>query len=400
MANQLIKTGITTGQTIQPGHVTQSVDALTGTSAYDIKISGSLTLTGSVSSLNGFTGNLAGTSSWASNAVLATTATSASYAQTATSSSYALSGSYSTTAVSASYASTASSANSFTVRTALTASGLKYPTADGAADEFLTTDGSGNLAFDWVKTLHQNIRNADSVTILKGTPLYISGSTGDNANVYLADASNTNRRPATLIAYDATLAPGATGTGIISGEIQGVDTNLYPDGTIVYLAAGGGWTATRPTGSDTLVQALGIVTRQANNGRGIVFNQIGNSLPNLLSGYTWVGNADSVPTASATSSIVGAGSYGASYPSGSAKIPTAPFKFLAGASQTDASGVTVINVDELIGKTLGQTYFVTTGVDDADPTKTVSIGPATFAQSVQFTSSAANTKFHFQIMYI
>jgi len=63
MANQLIKTGITTGQTIQPGHVTQSVDALTGTSAYDIKISGSLTLTGSVSSLNGFTGNLAGTSS-------------------------------------------------------------------------------------------------------------------------------------------------------------------------------------------------------------------------------------------------------------------------------------------------------------------------------------------------
>lgn len=73
MANQLIKTGITTGQTIQPGHVTQSVDALTGTSAYDIKISGSLTLTGSVSSLNGFTGNLTGTSSWASNALISNT---------------------------------------------------------------------------------------------------------------------------------------------------------------------------------------------------------------------------------------------------------------------------------------------------------------------------------------
>lgn len=68
MALTLSKTGITTGQTIQPFHVTQSVDAFTGTSAYNITISGSLTLTGSVSSFNGFTGNLTGTSSWATNA--------------------------------------------------------------------------------------------------------------------------------------------------------------------------------------------------------------------------------------------------------------------------------------------------------------------------------------------
>jgi hypothetical protein len=56
----LSKTGITTGATIQVGHVTQSVDAFTGISQYDITISGSLTLTGSVSSLNGFTGSLKG----------------------------------------------------------------------------------------------------------------------------------------------------------------------------------------------------------------------------------------------------------------------------------------------------------------------------------------------------
>jgi hypothetical protein len=68
MANTLSKTGITTGQTIQPFHVTQSVDAFTGIIAYDITISGSLTLTGSVSSLNGFTGNLTGTASRATEA--------------------------------------------------------------------------------------------------------------------------------------------------------------------------------------------------------------------------------------------------------------------------------------------------------------------------------------------
>ena len=48
MAKTLSKTGISTGQDILAGHVTQSVDALTGTEAYDITISGSLVTTGSV----------------------------------------------------------------------------------------------------------------------------------------------------------------------------------------------------------------------------------------------------------------------------------------------------------------------------------------------------------------
>jgi hypothetical protein len=45
----LSKTGITTGATIQVGHVTQSVDAFTGAVQYDITVSGSLVLTGSFS---------------------------------------------------------------------------------------------------------------------------------------------------------------------------------------------------------------------------------------------------------------------------------------------------------------------------------------------------------------
>jgi hypothetical protein len=46
MAQQLSKTGITTTQTVEAWHVTQSVDALTAANAYDINISGSLDLTG------------------------------------------------------------------------------------------------------------------------------------------------------------------------------------------------------------------------------------------------------------------------------------------------------------------------------------------------------------------
>jgi hypothetical protein len=43
MANQLSKTGITTGNTVRAWHVTQSIDAFNGTEAYDITLSGSLT---------------------------------------------------------------------------------------------------------------------------------------------------------------------------------------------------------------------------------------------------------------------------------------------------------------------------------------------------------------------
>tara|TARA_R110000737_G_scaffold33387_1_gene51651 strand:+ start:451 stop:1368 length:918 start_codon:yes stop_codon:yes gene_type:complete len=47
MAKTLSKSGISTSATIAAWHVTQSIDALTGNSAYNITISGSLNLTGS-----------------------------------------------------------------------------------------------------------------------------------------------------------------------------------------------------------------------------------------------------------------------------------------------------------------------------------------------------------------
>jgi hypothetical protein len=54
------KSGITSGATIQPGHVTQSVDAFTGLVAYDITLSGSLKVTGSLSVSGSITGSITG----------------------------------------------------------------------------------------------------------------------------------------------------------------------------------------------------------------------------------------------------------------------------------------------------------------------------------------------------
>jgi len=87
MAKQLSNSGIASGSIIRPWHVTQSVDAFTGTEAYDITISGSLTLTGSFS-IDNITASLFGTASWANNVVSASYAVTSSYSNTSTSASY------------------------------------------------------------------------------------------------------------------------------------------------------------------------------------------------------------------------------------------------------------------------------------------------------------------------
>ncbi len=85
MVKILSKTGISSGSIVQPGHVTQSIDAFTGIEAYDITLSGSLVVTGSVILDTNINKNFQGTAS---------NATTASYALTGFSSSYALTTSY------------------------------------------------------------------------------------------------------------------------------------------------------------------------------------------------------------------------------------------------------------------------------------------------------------------
>lgn len=68
----LSKTGITTGQTVETWHVTQSIDAFTGVEAYDISLSGSFNMTGSINGesgvVNDLTASYALTASYTENA--------------------------------------------------------------------------------------------------------------------------------------------------------------------------------------------------------------------------------------------------------------------------------------------------------------------------------------------
>jgi len=129
MALTLSKTNIATGNIITAAEVSQSVDAFTGAVAYDITLSGSLQLTGSVKSINGFTGSLQGTAS---------VAVSSSYAL---SSSFAISSSYALTSTTAF---TATSANSISNQNYDAGAGIQTGTFKIIAGKIVLSGGVGS----------------------------------------------------------------------------------------------------------------------------------------------------------------------------------------------------------------------------------------------------------------
>ncbi len=125
MAKTLNKIGITTGNTVEAYHVTQSIDAFTSTDNYDISLSGSFNMTGSINGeptvINPLTASYAITASYALNALSASYAVSASHeiikevssshANFADTASLAYTASYIETAQTASYVSLAAGPN-------------------------------------------------------------------------------------------------------------------------------------------------------------------------------------------------------------------------------------------------------------------------------------------------
>jgi hypothetical protein len=184
--------------------------------------------------------------------------------------------------------------------------GLTYPTANFADGQYgveVPTLGVNNVfELDIPKTIYEYVKNNSGTTLLKGTPVHSVGASGFNTLVIAASASVAATMPATFIlAQD--LDSEEEGLGIVIGAIQGIDTTGLTAGDAVYVGANGGFTQTKPTGSN-LIQNLGIVTKVGENGGGVVLGAgRSNDVPNIEEGYFWVGNKDSVATATPTSSF-------------------------------------------------------------------------------------------------
>ncbi len=122
----------------------------------------------------------------------------------------------------------------------------------------------GNLA----GSVYAHVRAGEA--LLKGDPVYISGSHGTAPNlipiVSKADASNAAKMPAIGI-MDADLANNANGHMVITGTIADLNTAAYAVNDTLYVASGGGLTATPPAANS---QPVARVERSNNNNGALI----------------------------------------------------------------------------------------------------------------------------------
>lgn len=202
---------------------------------------------------------------------------------------------------------------SISVTGSLSVNDYTLPVTDGIyPNSVVITNAAGVLEFDISKTIYEEVKNVSGGPLVKGTPVYVVSTTGNTNNVAPADASDPAKMPASFI-LDQALNNDEEGLGIILGFINNINTSGLTAGQIVYVAPGGGYTQTRPTGS-ALVQSLGIPVRiDPTNGSGVIFNPgVALDLPNIEPGYFWVGDTNSVPTSASVASLR-TGSYTGSF---------------------------------------------------------------------------------------
>jgi hypothetical protein len=147
-------------------------------------------------------------------------------------------------------------------------------------------DANGELTIE-SDTIEENCKNATGSTILKGTPVYQTGTSGNFMEIAPADASNASKMPAVGVLSED-LTAGSEGSILLMGRISGINTSAFSEGDVIYVASGGGYTNIRPTGESVYVQNLGRVTKVgSSNGGGVVMGSGRvNDIPNLGNGVT------------------------------------------------------------------------------------------------------------------
>jgi hypothetical protein len=191
-------------------------------------------------------------------------------------------------------------------------SAYTLPAADGDDGQVLTTDGVGTVSFAYPKTISENVKNVSGGPLAKGTPVHVTGSVGNQAEVIAATAAT--HYPAHFV-LDQDLADDGEGQGIALGFINNVDVpdaSIYSEGQTVYLGASGGWTTTKPTGTNA-IQNLGIIIKVNTSGNKISGIVMGagrsNDVPNIPNGQAWIGNASGVATPTTLADVATSGAY-------------------------------------------------------------------------------------------
>ena len=166
-------------------------------------------------------------------------------------------------------------------------------------------DGDWKYASESSEEVQLQVKNITGSTINKGTPVYITGTSGADTilTIGLANASSASTMPAVGL-ITSNLNNDEEGFAVISGFLRGLNTATIDGQTpvanqTVYVKSGGGLTLTKPTGTN-LIQNIAKVGGVDSNTGSLIVSSImrTNDIPNIASGHFWLGNASAVPVAS------------------------------------------------------------------------------------------------------
>ncbi len=186
----------------------------------------------------------------------------------------------------------------------------------GAAGQLLSSLGpvAGVDGVEWVDqntiiasaaTLVEiECKNTSGATIVKGTPVYQTGTVGATAVIEIAEADaliSANKGPAIGLLQD-TLINNAIGFVVIIGELLNFTTvpidNVIPAvGDKIFVKSGGGLTTVKPTTSLNSIQAIGLVGKlSAGNSGSVTISSTmrANDVPNLPEGRIWIGDGNTI----------------------------------------------------------------------------------------------------------
>ena len=136
-------------------------------------------------------------------------------------------------------------------------------------------------------------KNASGSTLLKGKVVAISGVSGNETLVDLADADDATARPAFGLVFEDANNNAACEV-VTFGNLSGVNTSSFSEGDILYVdTTAGELTATAPTGEAAAIQNIGKVIRSHASAGIIKVGGAGraNATPNLDSAKMFLGNA-------------------------------------------------------------------------------------------------------------
>ena len=133
---------------------------------------------------------------------------------------------------------------------------------------------------DVARTVYQTAVNQGTTTLLKGTPVYISGSVGASGKLTVSTSSyiNDSQSSKTFGFMAEDVIAGAEGQVITEGLLSGINTTGAADGDAVWLGANGAklyGLANKPEAPNHLV-FLGIVVRGGQENTGSIFVKIQN----------------------------------------------------------------------------------------------------------------------------